>query len=408
MRTVAYCFSILLVFTVPWENAITFENWGTLTRAIGMAAAASWLFSAMLSRTVRRPHLFHLLMFLFVLWNISSLFWTYSLDDTIRLTQTYAQMFLMVWILWDLCTTPAVLRTFLAAYIVGAYVSVGSVIANFLAGQVISVGTESRYSGAGMNANELAIILALGIPVAWHLATTAPPGTRSRILQLLSYAYVPICLPAILLTGTRTGLFVSLPGLLFVVFTSNRLKSLQRVLVFAVLAAGAIVLVDYIPSSTLDRLATTGASISTWDLGGRVRLWSSSLDVYSNFPILGVGAGSLHAPLIIGVHAHNTFISILAELGPIGLILFAAILIVVFSQAVRQPNWLSQPWITILVTWLIAASTLTWEYTKQTWLFLSLVIISTNLVEQSRMREERAAPYPSPAEGIRLRSAGNG
>ena len=407
MRTVAYYFSLLLVFTVPWENAIIFENWGTLTRAIGVAAGASWLFSAMLSRTVRRPHLFHLLMFLFVLWNITSLFWTRSFDDTIRLTQTYSQMFLMVWILWDLCTTPAILRSFLAAYIVGAYMSIGSVIANYLAGQVISAGAEGRYTGAGMNANELAIILALGIPIAWHLATTAPPGTRSRILRLVSYAYIPICLPAILLTGTRTGLFVSLPGLLFVVFTSHRLKPFQRLLVFAVLAAGAIVLINYVPSTTIDRLATTGVSISTGDLGGRVRLWIGSLVVFSRYPILGVGAGCLHAPLIIGAHAHNTFISILAELGPVGLILFAAVLIVVFSQAVRQPNWLSRPWFTILVMWLIGASTLTWEYTKQTWLFLGLVIMSANLIEQTRMGEERAALHLSPAEGMRLRSTGN-
>ncbi len=387
MRTVAFYISLVLVFTIPWENAVTLGNWGTMTRAVGVAAAASWLFSAMLSRTVRRPHFFHLLMFLFVLWNAISLLWSYYVNDTIRLIQTYVQMSFMVWILWDLCTAPAALRSVLAAYVAGAYISIGSVTANYLAGQEISAGPEGRYSGAGMNANELAIILALGIPVAWHLATTAQPGIRSRILQLLCYAYVPLCLPAILLTGARTSLFVALPGLLFVVFTSKRLKPFQRLLVFSLLAAGAIVLISRIPRATFDRLATTGASIIAADLGGRVNLWLGSLNVISDHPILGVGAGALHTPFILGSQAHNTFISVLTELGPIGLILFLAVLAVAFSQAVRQPDWLSQPWFTILVTWLIGASTVTWEYTKQTWLFLGLVIISASLVERSRTGE---------------------
>jgi O-antigen ligase len=405
MRTVAYYFSLLLVFTVPWENAITFEHWGTLTRAIGVAAAASWLFSAMLSRRVRRPHLFHLLMFVFVLWNITSLLWTYYVNDTIRLIQTYVQLSFMVWMLWDLCTTPAALRSVLAAYVAGAYVSIGSVTANYLAGQEISAGPEGRYSGASMNANELAIILALGIPVAWHLATTAQPGIRSRIFQLLCYAYLPLCLPAILLTGARTSLFVALPGLLFVVFTSNRLKPIQRLLVFSLLAAGAIVLISRIPPSTFDRLATAGTSIRAADLGGRVKLWTGSLNVVSDHPILGVGAGALHTPFILGSQAHNTFISILSELGPIGLILFVAVLTVVFSQAIRQPNWLSQPWFTVLVTWLIGSSTLSWEYTKQTWLLLGLVVISASLVERSRIGVGRAGYSLSPTDTVHFRQA---
>jgi len=406
MRTVAYFFSLLLVFTVPWENAITFENWGTLTRAIGVAAAASWLFSAMLSRTVRRPHLFHLLMFLFVLWNATSLLWSYYVDDTIRLIRTYVQLSFMVWILWDLCTTPAALRTVLATYIAGAYVAIGSVTANYLAGQEISAGPEGRYSGAGMNANELAIILSLGIPVAWYLATTAQPGIRSRILQLLCYAYVPLCLPAILLTGARTSLFVALPGLLFVVFTSNRLKPLPRLLVFLLLGAGATVLISRIPSTTFDRLATTGTSIIAADLGGRVKLWLGSLNVISDHPILGVGSGALHTPFILGSQAHNTFISVLTEVGPIGFLLFLSVLAVAFSEAVRQPDWLSRPWFTILVTWLIGASTLTWEYTKQTWLFLGLVIISASLLERSRAGEGLFVFGRRPANTVHFRPAG--
>ena len=35
MRTVAYWLSLILIFVIPWENAILFEGVGTASRAVG-------------------------------------------------------------------------------------------------------------------------------------------------------------------------------------------------------------------------------------------------------------------------------------------------------------------------------------------------------------------------------------
>ena len=134
MHRIAYLLSLLLVFTIPWENAVTIGDWGTLTRAIGAAAAVSWILSAVLSRRIRRPHLFHVFLFLFLLWNLASLFWSESIDDTIQRILTYVQLTALAWILWDLYDTPAALRSALVAYILGAYVSLGSLISNYITG----------------------------------------------------------------------------------------------------------------------------------------------------------------------------------------------------------------------------------------------------------------------------------
>jgi len=57
----------------------------------------------------------------------------------------------------------------------------------------------------------------------------------------------------------------------------------------------------------------------------------------------------------------------------------------VVYQAFRPPRWHSGLWLTVLAIWAIGVFTLSWEFRKPTWLFLSLVVISANLsVEGNR------------------------
>jgi O-antigen ligase len=103
------------------------------------------------------------------------------------------------------------------------------------------------------------------------------------------------------------------------------------------------------------------------------------LAIFSEHPLLGVGSGSLGTDSLLGTVAHNTFLSVLAELGLIGLSFFVVILAIVVHQAANQPKWLSWLWLTVLAIWVIGVFTLTWEYRKTTWLFLSLIVISASL-----------------------------
>ena len=65
-----------------------------------------------------------------------------------------------------------------------------------------------------------------------------------------------------------------------------------------------------------------------------------------------------------------------------GLVIFGAILSVTAFNAFKLSRWEAGFWLTVLAVWAIGASTLTYEYRKATWLFLSLVVASTALIEQ--------------------------
>ncbi len=381
MRAAALWLSLVLVFTIPWEDAFNVAELGTLTRVIGMLAATLWLGSALSPLRFRKLHPYHMAIFLFVLWNALSLFWTMAGDRTEQQVKTYVQLALLAWILWDLYTTPKALRMALQAYILGAYVTVGSTILNYLAGQKISA-YEERYAGSNVNANDLALILALAIPLAWHLAVSAGKGRKFSLFPLLNYAYVPAAFFAIMLTAGRTALFALVPAFVYIVATANRLKLLYRILILAAVVG----ILPLVPQSTTDRLATTPDSISQGDLGGRGRLWLGSWAIFSEHPLLGVGSGSLKIDL--GAVAHNTFLSVLGELGLIGFSFFIAMLAIVAYQAANQPKWLSWLWLTVLAIWVIGASTLTWEYRKTTWFFLSLIVISASLFQRGDRIQE--------------------
>lgn len=386
MRKIVFIFLLVLVFTIPWENAITIIELGTLTRVIGFLTAGLWIASSLINGKIRKPSIFQGLVLIFILWNILSIFWTIGLDETVVRIKTYLQLGILSWMLWDMVTTISDVGAVLQAYILGAYVAIGSTIVNYVQGQQISTYDYGRFTGADINAVDLALILILGIPAAWYLATSAGRGIRGSIQRVGNMIYIPLAFFTVILTASRMAVFASIPPVLYILWSIRRLKPAWR-LVFPLLLVGILAgIYPLIPQDTLARLATTGSSIAAGDLGGRVILWDQSLSIYAQHTLLGIGAGSLDLPTELGTVAHNTYISILTELGLVGFIFFIFLLGWVVLQAFHKPRRFQGLWLTILAIWAIGVFTLTWENRKPTWLFLSMVVISANIPSYASQR----------------------
>ena len=71
---------------------------------------------------------------IFLLWNISSLFWSIDINLTMSRLETYIQLTVLVFLIWDLYTTDNRIRIGLQVYVIGAYITIQSVISNFLSG----------------------------------------------------------------------------------------------------------------------------------------------------------------------------------------------------------------------------------------------------------------------------------
>ncbi|MGI0024181.1 MAG: O-antigen ligase family protein [Nitrososphaera sp.] len=405
MRRIVFWTSVGLIFVLPWENAMRIGGLGTVSKTVGLSVAALWAAAVIIMRRLRKPHIFHILFFLFVLWNFASILWSVDIEASLQRSLTYLQLVGFALILWDLYRTGAALNTGLQAYVLGAYVAAGSIMANYIAG--IDAGNQ-RFSVAGFNANDIAQILALGMPVAWHLAVSTTDSERIKgpVLRLINFAYLPIASFAIFLTGSRAVSFALIPIFLFVFMSLKRMRTNWRLTLGIALTAALFAQAILIPQSTYRRLANTATEITEGDLNNRMSVWREGVAIFVENPIVGIGSGAFRTGATeTGKAPHNFVLSLLAELGIIGFSLFAAILIVVFYHARRQPSASSNFWSTILIVWLFSAVTHNVEYRKQTWLFLGFVITSSALYvrrEHSRLLSSQQLALHEYAETHRI------
>jgi O-antigen ligase len=387
---VAFWLSLLMIFTVPWENLLNVGGLGTACRLVGLLTAACWVLKIVFTSRLRKPLLFHGVVLLFVLWNALSLFWTVDVDATSESVLTYLQTFVFVLILWDLYTTESRLRAAFQSYVLGAYVSIASLLSNY---QSQIHFNSRRFTAGDFHPNSLAFILALGIPVAVQLAVDAGAWP----LKAINLAYVPLATFGILLTGSRAGFVAALVGIAYMLFAFTRAYPRGwRMLVAG--ALGLVVLsVAYAPHASLERIEGTGAAIEEGGFNGRLRIWLEGAGVFYRHPVLGVGSGAFASgveAISSGVERwrppHNLALSLLAEVGIVGFMLYAAVLAMAAAHAARRTAWHPNLWRTMIVVWFLAAAVHNFENKKQTWLFLSLAVASSRLLD-------RSAPRPSEA-----------
>jgi O-antigen ligase len=377
MRNIVILFTLIFVSFIPWEGVIQFPLMGGAVRIAGIVMSVFWLLKVVINRRLRKPNMFHFLVSCFVVWNALSIFWSGDIDSSLDHVITWAQILIMTLIFWDLFTSEILIHAALQAYILGAYVAIGNTLKNYFLGDTFYYG---RFSPVGTNPDDLGTVLALGIPLAWYLASSFKPDKISFFLKIINYSYIPASLFGMSLSGTRTAIIASIPGMAFGFLSLMQFKIWTRIFILTsllVIIFAALPFVETLPS--YQRLGTTSSELTAGNLSGRTILWREGLNTFKDHPIIGIGCNMYRSITTVGKVAHNTYISVLVELGLIGITLFAFIILYVVKRATTLPRPHSLFWLTQIVTWGICASTLTMEHRKPTWLFFSLVISSSSL-----------------------------
>lgn len=385
MKQIAFLVSLALIFVIPWENSVQISGIGTVSRLVGLVAAAVWFLAVVVEGKMRQPTLFHALATAFVGWSALSLFWSLDPAATVRWLKTYVQLLVLAYLIWDLYPTARAIRAGLQAYVLGAWVAIVSISINFLAGNTASF---NRYSVHGFNADDAGLVLALGMPIAWGLGILQFRQRQAGPLKWLNLAYLPLAFLGITLTGTRMALIATVPAILFGIVSLGNLRRRQRVFISLLAIAGILAIIPFIPANSVERLLTTGQEISTGALGGRSHIWRMGLQTFAEHPVLGVGSGAFKTAVGIGNVAHNTFVSILTETGIVGLALFLGMVGFSVIQAQKHPPTGVRFWLTLLAIWGLGASTLSLETRKVTWLVLSLAAAAGAVQQEAKHEVE--------------------
>jgi len=189
MRRITYWLAVILIFIIPWEDSVSIKSIGSLVRVIGLLVAVFWMATMLIEGRFRYPHLFHVLVLLFFLWNLASVLWSPYTGSTIQRTKTYSQIFLLMLIFWEVFQKPENLTAGLQAYVYGCYLLIINTIYNYINGNV-AVAYEGRYSASGVNAVDLALMLMMGLPIAMQLFFVTAQNKSGTILKLINLAYI--------------------------------------------------------------------------------------------------------------------------------------------------------------------------------------------------------------------------
>ncbi len=406
MRRAAYWLSLGLIFTIPFKEIFVLPGIGSVSRVLGLLVAVVWLISIAQSGYVRRPSAFHIVAFAFILWNTASILWSVSPDSSIERSFTYLRIGLFIWFIWDLYDTRTTIWRGCQAYVLGAWITAGSLFINYLNNVEAYHSANGRFAATGFNTNETGLLLALGLPLAWYLAVSDPLGNlrieadkRSSVsagftnglLHWLNFLYVPLALFSILLTASRGSLIATAPLLLVVLVTLGKTSFAQRALLIGGIVAAIMTSATIVPEQNLERLGTTSEEVSASDLNGRVTVWRDGFEIFENNVVLGVGSGAFRSAIETGKAPHNVFVALAVDLGLLGLGLFVLMLMIVFAAVWHQSGVERIVWLALLSTWLLGSMVGNWEYENVTWLFLCLIVKSAALHTTSTLQAEPAA-----------------
>lgn len=388
-RIAWYCLWVLM-FVVPFEDMVVIPGWGTISRPVGIAAVLTGLLAVGTTRRIRKPHFLHLLALLVVCWMVLTLGWSWDGAETTERVVTSIQLVFFGWLIWECARSEERIAALFQAYVLGATISSFAVLAAVVANVNSGYG---RYSAGGFDPNDVALIIALGIPLAGFLS-----GNVRGVLRLVNLAYLGLAPAAVLATASRGSFVAALAGTGFVVayhFTGSwkqRLLLVMGAVLAVALAAG------YVPETSWERLSTMGQEVSGGSMSERREIWTAGFALFERHPIQGVGVGAFPRALstVFGQPkvAHNTFLSVLFEQGVVGIALFALVYVAAARRVLRLPRAERFTWLGVLSAWTLGAAGLSWEHRKPTWVLFSLFIAHLALVA----RRAPASSFPAAGE----------
>ena len=400
MTSIAYGLLWLFVFSVPWERILVLPGVAIVSRVTGGVALALTLAAVIMTGRFRRWHMVHMAALLFWIWAGANLLIFHGGERFPAKYWTYGQLLLVFWMIWEAAQTESRARGLMMAYVFGAYVAALDTLFIYRS----HAGALRRYAAGGADPNDLAMVLALAIPMAWYLGMTA----RKPLTQWICRAYLPLGVLAVGLSGSRGGMATATLALLIVPLSMVRLSPGRLVSAMVMLTIAGGLAVAYVPETIVERLSTIGTELEGGRIGGRGKLWVAGLEAFVYHPIGGYGTGLFKGaitPLLGGAAqvAHNSYISVLVEQGIVGFVLYMTMVLGVLRSVFKLPQLERRFGLVLMGTLGMAMLPLTWEDRRAVWTVLALVLVFSQsyLARPSSVVWE---PVADPSRQVPVRS----
>ncbi|WP_411701472.1 glycosyltransferase [Conyzicola sp.] len=193
------------------------------------------------------------------------------------------------------------------------------------------MGYFGRYQGIFPNPNYAALLASVGLPIGvWIVLSDRRRAQR---------AAAAIGILALTITLYYTGSRGAAAGAILGVVVSLLVSRYRKIALWTIAAAfaGVAAFVAIFPEKFFGRGGYLDRSDQGSDISsGRFEIWAELLRIWEQRPVLGTGYRTIELlPSSDGFTAHNIYLSILVELGAIGLLIFLGVFAVLLVGGVR-------------------------------------------------------------------------
>lgn len=329
-------FFFIYAASIPLENILVLQGWSgvTLTRYLGIAAGLMLVLHIARTGRINSPPPAIYAWIGFFVWAALSITWSIDFELTSQSVLNHLRFFVLY--------AAIVLFPFSkndAEWIKKAVIISGVIAATVIVYQFLNDVTYRETVRASINFGDrltdpnllaASLLLPFGLLLSDYLAKRDFISTF-RIVALLIFP------TGIVLTGSRGGLLgLLVVATLLLSFHLGR-NARERVRVVALLAlgfTGVALMWPLLPSALTQRFVFT--EMIAGGGGGRLDIWRTGLVAWAESPILGHGFSSFLAVSSLeggwAAVAHNIYLQMLVELGPLGLILLLTALALSFGR----------------------------------------------------------------------------
>ena len=324
-------------------------------------------------------------------WALVSALWAELPGEAFAGAQRWILNLAMFAIVYTAVREPRPVRLVCAVFVAGALFSAALGI---MSGS-LGADDAARLGGAGVNANELGLLLVVAAILA---AALGAAGDLPAPARAAAFCASGLALMGLLTTASRGALVGLVVALLIAPLFVGRGRRGAAVVLTALAVAGAgSYLVAVAPASSIERITEADATGT-----GRTEIWLLGWRMIQDKPFAGVGAdnygnSTIHYLLQPGgltrseffvdenKVAHNVYLQVVAELGIVGLVLFAVVIAFAlltllraarrFEQLGDRPMDLLSRGLFLALCGHLAAWTFSSDiYSKQMWLLLALAV----------------------------------
>ena len=386
LRNAAVFFMMLLVFALPTDGAAEIAGMSLVKLAGLMAFGLMLVLIVMGSELTAAPAL-HIPILLYVAWMILSYTWSempipYE-SETVsggyqQAVKSNLYVLMITLLLFQLAKTENHIQMLCLAFILGDLWLVYLMVKDYQIG-----GNTVRQEIKDFDANEVAVKLAMAIPLAIYLFARA----KQRVLRGIAVLYMPLAMFTILITGSRTGAVTMMLGLTGLWPLGKNSGVIGKAAAGVVAISLIVIAANVIPQKTIERIFSTGKEISEGTLNERSVIWGYAIQEWKQSPIVGHGLSSFRRIINqynVKYTAHNSFVSIAAEQGIIGVLFYISVIGVSFVYAFSLPPLERLLMMSMLGIILLGQMSLTIHDRMHVWFAYSLPVLMTYIYRSSK------------------------